>query len=247
MRLILLVVALLFQAGVQADTWTVRADSWCPYNCEPGSVNPGYMIDVINQAAAATGNKVEYKTVPWSRALAEARSGAITAVVGMATGDSEGLIRSDKMGIDSTCFFVNDGDSFKYTGPQDMAKLKSVGSAQDYGYPDVFTEWQKSNPKKVQSLAGDNIIAMNIKKLKRNRIQAFLENATVIGYARRSNTDLKGIVNAGCLNEEDLFVGYSQKSPVAPAMQKAVNAKLAELKKSGALAKILMKYGVDGW
>jgi len=111
----------------------------------------------------------------------------------MVTGDSEGLNRSDKMGTDSTCFFINDGDTFKYTDPKDIEKLKSVGIAQDYGYPDVFTEWQKYNPGKVQSLVGDNIISMNIKKLKRNRIQAFLENATVIGYARRSNTDLKGI------------------------------------------------------
>ena len=247
MRVSLIVVALVFQASAQADTWTVRADSWCPYNCEPGSVNPGYMIEVINQAAAATGNKVDYKTEPWSRALVEARSGAITAVVGMATGDGEGLIRSDKMGTDSTCFFVNEGDSFKYNGPQDMALLKSVGIAQDYGYPDIFTEWQKSNPRKVQSLAGDNIMAMNIKKLKSKRIQAFLENATVIGYARRDMIDLKGIVNAGCLNNEDLFIGYSQKSPAAPVMQKAVDAKLAELRKSGGLTKILTKYGVAGW
>ena len=247
MHVSLIVVALVFQASAQADTWMVRADSWCPYNCEPGNVNPGYMIEVINQAAAATGNKVEYKTEPWSRALIEARSGVITAVVGMATGDSDGLNRSDKMGTDSTCFFVNEGDLFKYTGPQDMAKLKSVGTAQDYGYPEVFTEWQKSNPGKVQSLAGDNIVAMNVKKLKRNRIQAFLENETVIGYAKKSNPDLEGIVNAGCLNNEDLFIGYSQKSPAAPAMKKAVDTKLAELRKSGGLAKILTKYGVAGW
>ena len=78
----------------QADTWSIRADSWCPYNCEPSDNHSGYMIEIIELAAKSAGHKVDYKIVPWSRALVDVRLGQINGVVGASDGDG-GKSRGD--------------------------------------------------------------------------------------------------------------------------------------------------------
>ncbi|WP_168224731.1 substrate-binding periplasmic protein [Rhodoferax aquaticus] len=230
-----------------ADVWTIRADNWCPYNCEPKSAQPGYMIEIIQAAAKTAGHTVDYATTPWSRALSEARNGQINGVVGMATGDREGMLVTDKLGVDTTCFFVNAGDSLKYSSPADLAKLQSVGTIQSYVYPDEFMNWQKSNPSKVQSAAGDNALELNIKKLTGKRFQAFIENETVVNYLRKSQPALKDVVSAGCMESTDLFAGFGAKNPKSADIVKAINAKTAEMKKSGELKKLLDKYGAKAW
>lgn len=204
-------------------------------------------MEIIELAAISGGHTLDYQLMPWSRALVEVRSGNITGVVGVEEGDHEGLVFSDKMGDDSICFFVNQGDTFKFTGIADMAKLQSVGSAQGYVYPDEFMNWQKANPTKVQSVSGDNTLELNTKKVKGHRIQAFVENASVVDHARKSIPELKGVVSAGCLANADLFAGVSAKNPKSAEIVKAINAKLTELKKSGELKKILSKYGMTPW
>ena len=237
----------LIQGVAHADTWSVRADNWCPYNCEPKAAAPGYMIEILELAAKAGGHTVDYKLMPWSRALLETRDGQISAVVGLTGNDRDGLVITDKMGVDSTCFFVNEGDAFKYTGAADLTKIRSVGTVQGYEYAPEFMTWQKTNGPKVQATAGDDALVTNAKKLKANRIQSFIENTTVVDFARKANPELKGIVSAGCFASVDLFAGFSAKNPKAQAMAKATNAKMAELKKSGEMAKMLAKYGVAGW
>ena len=238
---------LAFSGAAQADTWTIRADNWCPYNCEPQSASPGYMIEIMDMAAKASGNTLDYKLMPWSRSLDEARKGLITGVVGLSDGDRTGLVLSEKMGVDNNCFFVAEGSTFKFTGFKDLATLSSLGVTQDYVYTDEFTEWRKTNEAKIQSVVGNNTIETNAKKLKANRIQAFVENSIVVDYARKTTPELKGVVSAGCLSNSPLFAGISTKNPKAAEIIKHINTKVAELKKTGELKKILDKYGVAAW
>lgn len=238
---------LAFSGTAQAETWTIRADNWCPYNCEPQSANPGYMIEILEQTAKASGNTLDYKHLPWSRALDDARNGTITGVVGVTDGDRTGLVLSEKMGVDDGCFFVSEGSTFKYTGPKDLAKLGSVGVTQDYVYSDEFTEWRKTNEGKIQSVVGNNTIETNAKKVKAGRIQAFLENSNVVGHARKTIPELKGVVSSGCLSSSPLYIGISAKNPKATEITKLVNARVADMKKSGELKKILDKYGMSAW
>jgi len=230
-----------------ADVWTIRADAWCPYNCAPNSAQPGYMIEIIQAAAKAGGHTVDYATMPWSRALVEARDGRISGVVGMSGGERIDLLITDKLGVDSNCFFVNTGDPLKFTGPADFSKLQSVGVIQGYVYPGAFAQWQKANAGKVQSVAGDNALELNIKKLVGKRIQTFIENETVVSYARKTIPALKDVVSAGCLAPSDLFAGFSARIPQSAEIVKAINAKTAEMKKSGELKKLLDRYGAMAW
>ena len=50
---------LMLLAGAVSQTWTtaataetvtLRADVWCPFNCEPDAASPGYMIEIAKAA-----------------------------------------------------------------------------------------------------------------------------------------------------------------------------------------------------
>lgn len=231
----------------QADTWSIRADSWCPYNCEPSDNHSGYMIEIIELAAKSAGHKVDYKIVPWSRALVDVRLGQVNGVVGASDGDREGLTFTEKLGVDQACFYVNQGDAFKYSGINDLTRLRSVGTAQGYEYTADFMKWAKTNPDKVQVMTGDDPTTSNVKKLKANRIQAMLLNSNVFQSSRKTVPEMKDLVSAGCLESIDLYAGFGTANPKTVDIVKSVNAKLAELKKSGGMSKLLGKYGIAAW
>ncbi len=56
-------------SGVVAETITLIADEWCPYNCDPESDYPGYIVEIANAIYKVAGYQVQYQNVPWSRAL----------------------------------------------------------------------------------------------------------------------------------------------------------------------------------
>ena len=65
-----------------ADTISLRADIWPPYNATPGSDKPGYIVEIATEIWNYEGHQVNYATVPWERAISEARSGNIDCILG---------------------------------------------------------------------------------------------------------------------------------------------------------------------
>ncbi len=55
---------------VGAETITLAADVWCPFNCNPGGDPPGYMVEVAKAVFEPRGHTVTYRVLPWARAVA---------------------------------------------------------------------------------------------------------------------------------------------------------------------------------
>lgn len=247
LRCILLLTFLPVGHPALADTWTIRADHWCPYNCAPEDPKPGYMVEILQRAAHAHGHTLDYKLMPWPRALEQAREGKITGVVAMVLGNRDGLVVSDKMGIDATCVFVRKDSALRYEKPADLDQFNRIGIVEGYGYPPEFMQWHTGNPTRVQALAGDNTLEMQAKKLAAGRIDAFVENVNVVRYAQTHIPELRMAHNGGCMRDETLYFGYSAKNPRAQEIKTQVDQTLAAMRKSGELRKLLDKYGVALW
>jgi polar amino acid transport system substrate-binding protein len=54
----------------KADTISIRADLWCPFNCDPSGAKPGYMIEIAKAVFEPLGHKIDYQTLNWARAIA---------------------------------------------------------------------------------------------------------------------------------------------------------------------------------
>lgn len=247
LRCLCLLACLACPAWGHADIWTIRADYWCPYNCAPEDAQPGYMIEILQRAARSNGHVLDYKLMPWPRALEQARLGTITGVVGMVASNRSGLVVSDKMGIDATCVFVRKDSALRYEKPADLDQFNRIGIVEGYGYPPEFMQWHTGNPTRVQALAGDNTLEMQAKKLAAGRIDAFVENVNVVRYAQTHIPELRMAHNGGCMRDETLYFGYSAKNPRAQEIKTQVDQTLAAMRKSGELRKLLDKYGVALW
>jgi polar amino acid transport system substrate-binding protein len=247
-RMLLLASTLCLSPLAHADTWVIRSDAWCPYNCAPDDANPGYMVEILQGAARANGHQVDYKLMPYSRALQQGQEGRITAVVGMLAYDRKGFIFSEPMGADSNCLIVNKGSPLRYRTVSDLDKLAPIGIVEGYGYPKEFMQWKSNNPVKVEALAGDDTLARQARKLAANRIGAFIENENVLRYAATRLPELGAVEVAGCMPTHDpLFVGFSSKNPKAREIKAQVDSYLATLRKTGELRKLLDKYQVAPW
>lgn len=74
-----LLLALLLTEKSIGDEITLRADEWCPYNCAPDADKKGFMVDIATAVFEEAGHKVDYKLMPWARAVADTKEGKFTA------------------------------------------------------------------------------------------------------------------------------------------------------------------------
>jgi len=235
-----------FQSAM-ADTIEVRADNWCPYNCGAKDVNPGYMIEALKQIFESKGHKINYEELNWARSLQDVRDGKITAVVGAAEEDKDGMVLpKTPFGNSKNCFYGKPGLTWKYEGAASLDKIK-VGLVKDYTYGEPFDSYFAKNAlKNVNVYPGDDAMEANANLAHLGRIDVLIEDHNVVGFFNK--TASKKLQEYGCQNEDGaLFVGFSAKNPKAKEFAKIFDEGIAEMKKSGKLKTLLDKYGVPAW
>lgn len=253
MKSVALSIALSLASGAAlADTVTLRADVWCPFNCEPADAQPGYMIEIAKLALEGAGHKVEYATLNWARAIAETRQGAFVGIVGAAKTDAPDFVFPDTaVGSSNNCFFTKPDSKWEYKGIATIPE-GAVGVIKDYSYSDEFDEYVKANakdPKKIDVVSGDNPLELNLKKLQAGRIAAFLEDVSVVKSFLFKKKEEKLLKQAGCINDADtgLYVAFAPKHPKAKEFAKLVSDKVDSMRKDGSLKALLQKYGLEDW
>lgn len=243
-------VALLTINTAHAETITMVADMWCPYNCEPASDKPGFIIEVASRAFAKHNIHIEYKTLPWSRAIEETRAGNYNAIVAASRDDAPDFIFPDvPQSTMRNAFFVKSDSAWRFDGMASLSAI-SLGTIDDYSYSpelDRYIHINKNNMKKVQIISGDNALDANIKKLMAGRIGAFIEAEYVVQY-RINGSELAGkIKEAGLLpatNQDTLFIAFSPANPQSERYAKILSEETDAMRKSGELKEIMTSYGI---
>ena len=243
-------VTLVFPATALADTVTLRADEWYPYNGVPGSAKPGYMIEIAQQALAKGGHKVDYALMPWERVLESVRKGEVDCAVGAAKTDApDFLYPEEPLGRDQSAFFVKKGSTWRYNGIPSLGAVKLAVIA-GYSYDDALDQYILDNKGKpaLQALSGDNALDQNIKKLKAGRVDVVVESQAVFS-AKVADLGLKDEFEvAGTLAEaSEVFIGCSPAKPAAKDYVRLLTDGVRAMRASGELASLLAKYGVAPW
>jgi polar amino acid transport system substrate-binding protein len=241
---------LLPAAHADAETITLVADEWCPYNCEPGSDKPGFMIEIAQKVLGEAGHTVEYSNMPWSRAIEESRRGKFGGIVGAARDDAPDFVfPGAPLGISGSVFAVKKGDAWKYAGVDSLSGV-SVGVIQDYSYAEDFDAYAEANAKdskRIQVATGETALSTNIRKLEAGRIGALLEDKAVLEY-QLSQEGKMGIFDyAGGLEEAEVFIAFSPAHAASKDYAKLLGEGVTKLRASGELAAILARYGLKVW
>ncbi len=239
---------LVFTGFASADTITIRADSWYPINGDPGSDKPGYMIELAKKILGDAGHTVDYRLMPWERAVDEVRQGNIDCVVGAYIEDAPDFVYpSESWGLDESRFFVKQGDPWRFEGLDSLANIK-LGLIGGYAYGEDFDQYIEANPDVGQFVKGDNALEKNIKKILGGRITATVESPLVM-QAKLKDMGLQAdIVAAGNLGEpSDMFIACSPAKSSSKALVELIDTGTQNLRASGELQDILDKYGLPDW
>ncbi|GGX66779.1 substrate-binding periplasmic protein [Saccharospirillum salsuginis] len=231
-----------------SDTITIRADSWCPMNCEPGTTQPGYMIEFAREIAEQNGHSVDYQTMPWRRAVDSVREGQFDCVVGAYVEDAPDFRFPDEhWGLDQTAVYAKADSDFAYDG-LDSLQGEKIGVIGGYAYSDAFDAFAEQNPDVVQWLNADNALENNIRKVLAGRLTATLESPAVMGHKLKSMGVQSQMKRVGYLGEgSEMYIACSPAKAATAGYVTMFSEGTRQLRDSGRLQEILADYGLEDW
>jgi polar amino acid transport system substrate-binding protein len=241
----------LLPATGNADVITLRADTWCPYTCDPKSPKPGFMIELAKQSLEPAGHTIDYKTLNWARAIKETRIGKYSAIVGAAKSDAPDFVfPGEANGSQNMCFFTLADNKWRYQSVKSLENIL-LGAINEYSYGDDIDAYIKkngTNPKLLDLIGSENPMALNVKKLLNKRIGAFVDDRDATStFLKTQGDSAQKIQLAGCATSSDLFIALSPKNPKSEELAKLIQDKIAAMRKDGTLKKLLNSYGVEDW
>ncbi len=240
-----------FPTGILADTIVIAADNWCPVNCEPGSSNPGFMVEIARSVFSKAGHRVVYKRLPWSRTLLLVRHGKINGAIGPYVEDAPDFIfPENEQGMISFQVFVTKDSTWKYNGVSSFEDIL-LGTIRDYSYldeVDTYVKKNKINNAKIFSAYGDEPLKQNIKLLLRGNVDALIETDMVFWHTANQMGIQNEVKSAGvAVKPAKAFIAFSPARPESRKLAKILSLGMDELRKTGELETIMNKYGLHDW
>ena len=230
-----------------ADTVTLVADMWCPYNCAPQSAQPGYVVEISRIAYEKAGLRFTYKLMPWKRAVIEAKNGKYNGIIGFTKKQVKGfIITENEMGITRDAFFIKIGERWRYTEVSSLKEVSKVGYPNGYHYTDEIDAYFEK-ARNVYVISGDNPLKYMVKMLLIGRIDTFPENEMVVNYFLKRTRQTDKLAIAGEFSRSDIYVGFGIKSPTHRRDMKILSDGIQMLRSTGELDAILDRYGIKDW
>lgn len=234
-------------APAGAETITLVADEWCPYNCAPGAEKPGFLIEIVQRVFEPAGFRVDYKVVPWARAIRDTRAGRSSAILGAIRSEAPDFVYPEGTGFRAgTHAFVARGSTWSYGGRGSLDAV-TLGVILDYSYGDdvdAYLEQHRANADRVQVSTGEDALEKNVAKLRQGRISVVLEDPAVMRFFLERTGQADAVVPAGILEETEVFIAFGPNEEHALEHARMLEDGMQKLRASGELARILAGYGI---
>ncbi len=235
-------------APTRAETLSICADEWYPVNGQPGAEKPGYMIELARTILAKHHVALDYRLMPWERAVDAVRKGRFDCVVGAFHGDAPDFVfPKQEWGHFDTHFYVRAGYPWKYAGLKSLQQQK-FGIIGGYAYDDVLDAYIRNNPALFEAVKGEEALEKNIRKLLAGRISVVIE-APLVMNAKLTELGVKDkIVSAGRFNRgQGIYIACSPAKESSRKYVRWFDEGISALRKSGQLARILQRYSLRDW
>lgn len=238
---------------VKAETLVLAADLWCPYNCEPGSEKPGFMVEIARQVFVRHDIAVDYRLMPWSRAVQSTREGEFHAVIGATLNDAPGFVFPElEQGRMRTALWAVPATQWRY---ESMSSLKDVvlGVSAGYSYGSVIDAYiaDPLNSNYIHVLFGTDPLAQGLKMLSAGRIDVMVEDESVFRYYIEQRAGGDPYTNVGVIDnpatDTNVYIAFSPARAESSRLADLLSRGIPELRASGELAVILKRYGLKDW
>ena len=253
MRTILLSFAFVFFAILPAwaDTISIRADVWCPYNCNPADKKSGYAIEIVKTVFEKAGHTIDYQVLNWAESITRTRKGEFTAIIGATNHDAPDFVfPSQPIGMSSISYAVRANEPFTIQSVADLnGKLLGVIDAYSYNpVVDAYIAKHKTDPKSILVSTGDDALDKNISHLLDKKLDVICDDTNVLYYKTNkigAFDKLKLTPDGGNLTK--IYLAFSPIHPNAKAYAELLDKGIAELRSNGKLKMILQQYGLSDW
>ena len=240
-------IVLLIPVSASSEVVTIVSDCWKPYICGSESGKNGIAVDICAAVFKKAGYKLEFKIVPWKRAIADTRKGKYDAIVCATKNDAPDFIYPEEpIAAQETCFYTDRSSSWKYESIDSLSGI-ILGVIGGYHYSKELDKYieENGNTGKVHAAVGNNPLRSNVFMLKKQRISALIEDPAVMQYYiwQNKEADLR---EAGCVSEKvNLFIPFSPQKANSEKYAKILSDGISELLTTGEIKRIYESYGVD--
>lgn len=232
----------------RADTIKLVTDPWCPFACQPDSERPGYMIELARAVFEPLGHKVDYEVQPFARAEQSVASGAASGFVGVLRLPKRAswYFPAEPQGEARVCFYTKAGSSWSYAGAASLAGQR-IGTVNAYNYGDEVEAALKQSGTRLDPVAGEDALRLNLDKLRAERVTALVEYEPVLDWTLRLPGSSRPR-QAGCAARADtLYIAFSPKDPKSADYAKQLSDGVATMRHDGRLRTLLARYGLKDW
>ncbi len=237
--LILLFIAITMLHGANKKLTVYGYQNYMPFMDGKGSHAKGLYPILVNKIFTKAGYDVEFRILPWKRALKSAMDGK-----GIIAGLLKTKERSDVMDYskpfyaETISIYTQDTKKFKFNSVNDL-KNKKIGIENGFFYGDDFTKAMKDGsikPKKVKSAE------QNFRKLDKNRLDCILAEETIASI-NLTNTIFKNkiIKLDNAIYKGDIFIATAKSLKQKDILNK-FNATLKLMKSDGSYQKIVNSF-----
>jgi polar amino acid transport system substrate-binding protein len=222
---------------------------WCPYACVDKK-RPGIAHEYLTEVFGQLGIRLRISSHPWKRAIHMATSGEQADGLLTAVPEEAPTLLFTRVPTMShqMCFFTQRQNPWQY---QTIDSLKGthlgIISGYAYGHPiDAHLEeiGSKSTQYPLSRVSGDNGIQRLLKMLKKQRIEALIEDKYVVYDALSNIPNLNSgqFREAGCLDAIPFFLALNPNLSSSWSLIDKLNKALAQPHNQQRLAEITHRY-----
>jgi len=239
----------LFSSFLKADTITITADEWCPYNCSQDAKDRGFLVDIFTYIFEKAGHQVEYTVATsYEQAIKDVREHKIDAIIGSTHEETPDFIfPAIPLAYSYDVIITKKSSTWRYTSEKSLNQV-CLGVIKNYAYDEGITEHinkNQHNSKKVQMVSGNNALAYNLRKLRYKKITALIDDQLLIRYHYAQRKEPFPFKIAHKLETYPLYISFSPKDYKSKAHAQLLSKGIKELQGSEVLTKILKKYGLS--
>lgn len=231
-----------------ADIVVLGGFGRCPYICEESNKKPGFLIDIATHAFERNGHKVEFRVLPWKRAIQFARDHKIDGIVGVLRKNVPDFIfPEEEQAFQQQRFYVRANHPWHYTGLMSLKKIR-LGVIDGYSYGQLDSYIRKyQGTGLVEGVAGLDGLRRILLMFDHNRVTGILEDYLVMNYqVERMGRDGQ-FVEAGRLFGDNIYIAFSPGSPKSEGYAVILSRTMKQLRETGELDLILGKYNIIDW
>ncbi len=231
---------------------TVRADPWMPYNGDPNAELPGYMVEIMRAIYEPRGYVVDYRLMPWKRALETVKAGEFNAVIGAGEDRRPNFVfPEEEIGVSGSAWFVRKDFEWTYDGLDSLRDVR-LATIADYTYTPELDAYVRDNQgtELVQPMKGENAFTRNVQKLLGGRVDVIYADPYVMDWELRQLGN-EGALKIASIDKpeefERIFAGFSKVREDSAELAAIFDEGVRELRASGKLRDIMSRYGLADW